>query len=567
MDAEALLADLTAEQRHAATTLRGPVRILAGAGTGKTRTITRRIAYGLATGTYSPGRVMALTFTTKAAGELRERLRQLDSPEVSARTFHSAALAQLSHFWPMVIGGPLPEVLESKGRFLAEAAERLGIASDPIVLRDVASEIEWRKVNGVSIDQYADLGRPVPSALTPGQLIDVMAAYEAVKDARRRLDFEDVLLATAGLLEDEPWALDQVREQYRVFVVDEYQDVSPLQQRLLDLWVGTRRDVCVVGDASQTIYSFAGASATPLLQFARRYQDATLVSLDLSHRSVPGILQGANALIQGEPGAVMLQPVRPKEQIAIPARPPVRIAGYRTASQEAAAVAEAIANEIAAGIAPDHIAVLYRVHALSAALETALQQFGIPFQVQGQQRFFTQPQVKRALEQVRAQALADPDGDPYTATTTILRGLGWSTEAPGGGAAERTSWESLQAIADQAEAASAEQQTLRQFATQLQARQAANAAPGRKAVHLSTIHAAKGLEWRSVHVVGVAEGLLPIDMARSDAELAEERRLLYVAMTRAQDHLSLTWSAQAMGRGTRSPSRFLDQIPVTPEQA
>lgn len=579
MDAEALLDGLTEQQRRAVLALRGPVRILAGAGTGKTRTITRRIAYGLATGAYSPGRVLALTFTAKAAAELRDRLRALGSPEVPARTFHSAALAQLSHFWPMVIGGDLPEVLDGKSRLLAQAAERLGLGLPQAALRDVAAEIEWRKGAALGIDAYAALGRPVPSMLAPGQLIDLMAGYESLKDERRRLDFEDVLLATAGLLQEEPWALAQVREQYRVFVVDEYQDVSPLQQRLLELWLGTRRDLCVVGDASQTIYSFAGASAGPLLDFGRRFQDATLVSLSASHRSAPPLLELANALMAGRAGAVRLEPASPaasstptpaSEPMAgrAPERPaPVpalRSFAHPTAIAEATAVAELLRAELDAGVAADRLAVLYRVHAQSPPLEAALAAAGVPFQVQGERRFFELPVVRRAVEQLRAAAVADPAAVPLEEAQVIARGLGWQQEPPRSGAAERAAWEALQAILDQA-AAAPEGTSLREFAAALRAREAARAAPGREAVALSTLHAAKGLEWDSVQLIGLSEGLLPIEHAREESALDEERRLLYVGITRARHRLVLHWSAQALGRSARRRSRFLDGLGLEAE--
>ncbi|MDQ1607569.1 MAG: ATP-dependent helicase UvrD/PcrA, partial [Microbacteriaceae bacterium] len=266
---DALLAGLDEQQRVAAEALLGPVCILAGAGTGKTRAITHRIAYGVATGAYAPNRVMALTFTSRAAAELRGRLRHLGAGGVAARTFHAAALSQLNFFWPQVIGGQLPSVLDSKGRLLGQASERLGLKVDTATLRDVAAEIEWRKVSGLSIDQYAGRiqDRNIPGSMSAEQLLLLQQSYEDFKDERRQFDFEDVLLACAGMIESEPSVAMQVREQYRFFVVDEYQDVSPLQQQLLDLWLGGRRDVCVVGDASQTIYTFAGATPDYLLGF------------------------------------------------------------------------------------------------------------------------------------------------------------------------------------------------------------------------------------------------------------------------------------------------------------
>ena len=271
------------QQRAAAEVVRGPVAILAGAGTGKTRTITHRIAFGVADGTYTPNRVMALTFTSKAAGELRGRLRAMDVVGVQAKTFHAAALAQLNFFWPTVAGDTAPSIVDNKVRLLAHAADSLRLRPDTGTLRDVAAQIEWRKVTMRPIDEYAALGRSVGS-IGADALVELMSAYERLKDERRQLDFEDVLLACAGMIESEPRVAVAVREQYRHFTVDEYQDVSPLQNRLLELWLGERRDVCVVGDASQTIYSFAGASSYDLLGFADEFAP---LSADINLAGLP----------------------------------------------------------------------------------------------------------------------------------------------------------------------------------------------------------------------------------------------------------------------------------------
>jgi DNA helicase-2/ATP-dependent DNA helicase PcrA len=299
---EALLEALDDEQRQAAQALLGPVVLLAGAGTGKTRAITHRIAYGVAAGVYPPNRVMALTFTARAAGELRSRLRALGAGPVAARTFHAAALSQLNFFWPQVIGGQMPRLITSKGKLLGHAAETLHLKLDTASLRDMAAEVEWRKVSRLSLSQYGAAvrsSRTLPTRVTPDAAVDLLQAYEDVKDSRRQIDFEDVLLATAGMIEAEPWVASQVREQYRFFVVDEYQDVSPLQQDLLDLWLGDRNDLCVVGDASQTIYSFAGAKSEYLLGFAGRYPAARVIRLEQNYRSTPRITETANRLMRG----------------------------------------------------------------------------------------------------------------------------------------------------------------------------------------------------------------------------------------------------------------------------
>ncbi|NEN06836.1 ATP-dependent helicase [Diaminobutyricibacter tongyongensis] len=565
MTPEHVLAGLDDQQRVAAEALLGPVCILAGAGTGKTRAITHRIAYGVATGAYTPNRVMALTFTSRAASELRGRLRQLGAGGVSARTFHASALSQLNFFWPQVVGGQLPSILEGKARVLGHAAERLRLKLDTAMLRDVAAEIEWRKVSGLSIDQYAHriAGRSLPGSLTADQAVLLQQAYEDLKDERRQFDFEDVLLACAGMIETEPAVAMQVREQYRFFVVDEYQDVSPLQQQLLDLWLGGRRDVCVVGDASQTIYSFAGARSDFLLDFERRYEDATVVRLEQNYRSTPDVVDAANRLMRGRPGALTLHAAtahgagRTERPGADPATPdPVAFASDLA---EARGVAQAIAQQIAAGDRPEDIAVLYRVNVQAAALEAALADVGVSYQIRGSKRFFDLPEVKQAVMSLRA-ASVSVTGEPlFKSVSDVLRSLGWSQDAPEARGAVRDRWESLNAImglVDQQPAGT----SFRSFTDELMERQAGQHEPTVAAVTLATLHSAKGLEWDSVYLIGLSEGLVPISYAKTFEQVDEERRLLYVGITRARRRLHLSWAEGGQQRGPRQPSRFLAEL-------
>lgn len=549
---------LDEQQREAAATLRGPVVVLAGAGAGKTRVITHRIAHGVDTGAYSPQRVMALTFTTKAAGELRGRLRALGIEGVSARTFHSAALAQLNFFWPTVAGDVAPRIVDNKVRLLAHAADGVGLKPDTATLRDIAAQIEWRKVTMRTIDQYALLGRRVGS-VGPDALVALMRAYEQLKDERRQLDFEDVLLACAGMLEAEPRVAMAVREQYRHFTVDEFQDVSPLQNRLLELWLGERRDVCVVGDASQTIYSFAGAEARFLLEFERRYPDATVVRLERNYRSDPAVLNVANALMRGRPGALTLVSTRSEALSPTPT-----VTAYDDESSEAAGVAAAIERQLQTA-RPDEIAVLYRSHAQSAALQQALGARGIPTTVLGGTRFFDLPEVRQAVLALRGAAVAPQHLDFVGTVRDVLRSLGHSDEPPAAGGALRDAWEARAAIIRLAEEAP-EGTSLRTFTDGLLARAKDQHEPALRTVTLATIHAAKGLEWPHVHLVGLAEGLLPISYATGLEQIDEERRLAYVGITRAARTLSLSW-ARGSGRTPRQPSRFLTEIAGPPSAA
>jgi len=543
--------------------------VLAGAGTGKTRAITHRIAYGVASGAYDPARVMALTFTSRAAAELRARLRALGAGGVQARTFHAAALAQLNHFWPLVVGGSAPRVLEYKGRLLGEAAERMRLRVDVPTLRDVASEIEWRKVSVLGMDDFERrvASRGAPGDLTAEQLFALIAGYEQLKDERRMLDFEDVLLATAGMIEAEPSVAMQVREGYRHFVVDEYQDVSPSQQQLLDLWLGGRRDLCVVGDASQTIYSFAGATPEYLLGFERRYEDATLVRLERNYRSTAEIVDVANRLMRGRAGALRLEAVaasgsaEPTTSRA-DAAPPVEpvVLEFPDELAEARAAATRIRERIDAGIRPEAIAVLMRVNSQSAILERALDEVGVSSRVRGAARFFDQPEVREAVHALRAAALTISGEPLFKSVSDVLRSLGWTVQPPEGPGAVRARWESLNAIARLVDDAP-DGTTFRAFADDLRARAEAQHEPTVSAVTLATLHSAKGLEWDEVHIVGLTEGMLPIAYAKGFDAIDEERRLLYVGITRARRRLALSWArASGAHRGEREPSRFLQEL-------
>ncbi len=551
---------LDEQQREAVTALRGPVCVLAGAGTGKTRVITRRIAHGVDTGAYSPGRVMALTFTSKAAGELRGRLRTLGVDGVAARTFHSAALAQLNYFWPTLAGDRPPAIIDNKVRVLAHAADGIGLELDTPTLRDVAADIEWRKVTLRTIDDYAR----VRAGGTVGRLpastaVELHRAYEALKDERRQMDFEDVLLACAGMLETEAHVVAAVREQYRHFTVDEYQDVSPLQQHLLELWVGDRRDLCVVGDASQTIYSFAGADPRFLIEFPRRWEGARVVELHRNYRSDAAVLAVANELMRERPGAVHLTAAAAE---TVPPSPPT-VSAYRDEADEARGVAGRIADRLRAGADPASIAVLYRTGAQSAELAAALADAGIATTVLGGRRFFDLPEVRQAVLALRGASVAPLERGFVDAVRDILRSLGMTDEAPPAGGAVRESWEARTAILRLAEEAPAGT-TMRSFTDDLMSRARAQDEPTLRAVTLATLHAAKGLEWDHVYLVGLAEGLLPIAYATHFDQIDEERRLAYVGITRARRSLSLSWPAGSRGR---SPSRFLQEIRTSTRDA
>ena len=557
-----LLGALDPEQRRVAETLRGPVRVLAGAGTGKTRAITHRIAHGVATGVYAPTEVLALSFTTRAAGEMRGRLRLLGATGVQARTFHSAALRQLRFFWPRIHGHELPTLVESKLGLLATAARRRRLTADQALLRDLASEVEWAKVSNVSPDDYPRIaparGRAVGD-LTPETVAGVFDSYEETKRDQGRMDMEDVLLFTAGMLADDERVAAQVRQQYKWFVVDEFQDVSPLQYALLELWLGGRDELCVVGDPAQTIYSFAGAQASYLREFSSRFPEAASIDLVRNYRSSPEVVGFANKVLAGTPSqGVQLVAQRPSGPVVTAQGCPDEVA-------EAQHVAGRIAELRAAGTPASEIAVLFRINAQSEAFEDALAGRGIPYVIRGAARFFDRPEVRQAVTLLRGTARGGQSADEplVDVVRATLGGMGWSPEAPTSRGQTRDRWESLQALVDQAvERATIDASDLGAFVDELDRRASEQHAPVAEGVTLATLHAAKGLEWDAVFLCGMQEGTLPIVYAETPAEVEEERRLLYVGITRARRDLSISWSAARNpgGRASRKPSRFLDGV-------
>ncbi len=570
MDTEDLLAGLDPEQREVALATRGPVCVLAGAGTGKTRAITHRIAYAVATGVVNPAHVLAVTFTVRAAGELRGRLRGLGggAEAVRASTFHSAALRQLTYFWPRVIGGRPPKLIESKLPLLRETARDMRLRLDGPALADAVTEIEWAKVCQVHPGSYA------PAALSAGRapsagVEDVARLYQAYEQLRRErqlIDFESVLELTAAILCTEPAMAREVHAAFRHFTVDEFQDVNPLQKLLLDAWLGGRDDLCVVGDPQQTIYSFTGATPSYLREFAADYPGATVLRLVRDYRSTPQVVAVANRLGSarggpGEPGGSLVA--------QRPPGPEPSLSRYADEEAEAAAVAAQAAALIGRGVPPREIAILVRINAQTERFEQALAAAKVRFAVRGGERFYERPEVRQALVLLRGAARAESDGadealvpgDLPAAVRHVLASAGLSVDPPVAPGAARDRWESLAALAALAQdaAAARPQTSLADFAAELGRRAETGHAPVADAVTLATMHAAKGLEWDAVLLPGLAEGIMPIVHARTPAAVEEERRLLYVAVTRARQHLHLSWAAARApgGEQVRQRSRFV----------
>ncbi|WP_444948815.1 ATP-dependent DNA helicase UvrD2 [Micromonospora ureilytica] len=574
---EQVLAGLDPEQRSAVTAPAGPVCILAGAGTGKTRAITSRIAHRVLSGEISPRHVLAVTFTARAAAEMRSRLTVLGVGGVQARTFHAAALRQVRYFAPRLLSGrAMPELLDSKVRLVTLAAARVGLRTDRAAARDLAGEIEWAKSSLVEPTDYvvsaARALRDTPHE--PAKVADVFTAYEQLKRANGVIDFEDMLRAAVWGIEEHSDVGEQVRTQYRHFVVDEYQDVNPLQQRLLDAWLAGRNDLTVVGDASQTIYSFTGATSAYLVDFPRRHRRATVVRLVRDYRSTPQVVGLANAVIAQARGTEARLRLELSGQRPPGPEPDLRI--FTDEPAEANAVAARCRSLIDAGTPAKEIAVLFRVNAQSEAYEKALTEAAVPYVVQGAERFFERTEVRQAMVALRAATRSIPGETPLPAAVVeALTAVGWAPDAPPAGGAARERWEALSALVQLSEeyaatpevvpigeAASVERPvTLSDFTEELARRAAQQHVPTVDGVTLASLHSAKGLEWDAVFLVGLAEGTLPTTYAKTVEQVEEERRLLYVGITRAREWLWLSYAAaRSPGGRARRPSRFLPQL-------
>ncbi|MFI6482578.1 ATP-dependent DNA helicase UvrD2 [Nonomuraea sp. NPDC050663] len=554
-----VLAGLDPEQREVAEAVRGPVCVLAGAGTGKTRAITHRIAHAVRSGVVEPSGVLAVTFTTRAAGELRQRLRVLGAPLVQARTFHAAALRQLTYFWPRVIGGSAPAVIESKLPLLVEAARAIRKNPDRSELRDIAGEIEWAKVTQIGPEDYvaaaAKHHRTPP--IDAAQVAELYDTYERIRRERHLVDFETILELTAAVMTEHQEVATQIRQQYRYFVVDEYQDVNPLQKLLLDTWLGGRDDLCVVGDPNQTIYSFTGASPRYLTNFSVEFPNSQVIKLVRDYRSTPQVVDLANLVL-----AKSRTPHRLELVAQRPDGPRPRFEEFDDEPAEAAAVARAISTLLNQGVPAREIAVLFRVNAQSEAYEEALAKADVPYVLRGAERFFERPEVRQAVVLLRGAARSAGEAPLASEVHHILSGIGLTPNPPSGGGKAREKWESLKALADLAEDVAAEGGDLSAFVAELERRASEQHAPPVEGVTLASLHSAKGLEWDAVFLVGLTDGMMPIIYAETPEQIEEERRLLYVGITRARAHLHLSWAlARAPGgRKGRKPSRFLDGL-------
>ena len=557
-----ILNGLDPDQLAVVTAIRGPVCVIAGAGTGKTRVITNRIAYAINAGVTDPTKVLALTFTARAAGEMRARLRTLGVPNVAARTFHSAALKQLLYFWPYSFGGQFPKLLTTKSSFISQAIERaeIAISAQAASLRELASEIEWAKVLEISPDTYqeaaiaASRSVRLPNSKSGPENLEMVAkvyeAYESLKKQERALDFEDILLLTVGMLEEDRGVRERVRDQYRFFTVDEYQDVSPLQQRLLNLWLGNREEICVVGDAAQTIYSFAGATSNFLLTFKTRFPNAQTFRLSRGYRSTPEIINTANQILR----SANLNSDHGNELSSANSHgdKPL-INGFNTSGDEIAFVVGAVVENMSTGVDSSDIAILARTNAQLDQIKSALNNAKVASQIRSGERFFDRVYVRDAMRVIRSASVLPPEGgDWYEDLVSVLRPFGDADYVNGFLRLAREMKEGSIELdsADLESSSNTKTKTsMRTFLRELEDRAEQNNPPTLPGVTLSTLHSAKGLEWNHLYLIGVSDGLLP--MSNSN-DLNEERRLFYVGVTRAKQNIQITYAGK--------PSEFLSQL-------
>ena len=547
LDSDEILAALDDEQRAVALASRGPVCVIAGAGTGKTRAITHRIAYAASIGVMDPQKVLALTFTARAAGEMRTRLRTLGVPTVAARTIHSAALKQLLYFWPQVFGGRAPDLLTTKTGFITQAITRadlqgtLSITSRDL-MRDIASEIEWAKSSQVVPEDYVNESskRTQKPRINPEQIAQVYSAYMSLMKQERAMDFEDVLLLTAAMLEEEREVRERVQDQYRYFTIDEYQDISPLQQRVINAWLGSRQEICVVGDPAQTIYSFAGATPVFLNTFTQRFRDAEVIRLTSGYRSTPEITFMANTVLRS--ASIGQELVAQNEHGAKPT-----VAAYKDESAEIAGVVKDIGVLLSEGAPAQEVAILARTNNQLNSIEKAIAAAGLPYQVRNNERFFDRTDVREFLKGVRTASVIPTEGVYWLDELRTLAQPFLTGAAIDGIAG-------LLHLARELDADdSFAPKTLRAYLREVEDRVQQNNPPTMPVLTLATLHAAKGLEWERVFLIGVSESILPFDSGNTGPEnqnaIDEERRLFYVGITRAKKDLRMSYRGE--------PSRFL----------
>ncbi len=551
-----LLAGLDENQRLAVEAVKGRVAIIATAGSGKTRVITNRIAHAIQSKAQQAETGLALTFTNKAASEIRGRLSRLNIPPVAAATFHATALRQLAHFWPEVIGGQMWNVISTKSSLIEEAANSAKINLNDFTRRNVIAEIEWAKSSGLDGEGYLKLDRKIDDITAP-MIVDIWGRYSDLANRKKVLDFEDILQLNLGMMANFPEILQQIRKRYTWFTVDEFQDVTPLQNALLQQWVGNRNELCVVGDPAQTIYTFAGASANYLQDFKRDHPETLQIELNRTYRCPEKICNAANSL--------MNQSATPSSMVSAKGEPGlVGLQHFSDEITEANEIAIQISNLLSGGANPREIAVLLRINSMSQEFERALDELNIPYTMRGLTRFFERPEVKQMLLDLRVGSYISSGIDLVEAVKQVATLHGWSETPRNSSESNRSKWESLSALIGVAIDLKSHNQdaSFPEYFAEIAHRTNENYNPQAAAVTISTIHTAKGLEWEYVFIPSVVEGILPFDPKRAPENIEEERRLFYVALTRAKQAVYVSTARTRLGY-ENSPSRFLSSVGTT----
>lgn len=531
MNGDDLLRGLSAAQREAVVTPAAPLAVVAAAGSGKTTVLTRRIAYRVATGSALPRHVLALTFTRDAASELRRRLRRLELRDpVDTGTFHSVALRLLRDRALQRNEAP-PHVAGDRHRLVREVLTQLKMRVEP---HQALADLDWARARMVDPKRYEAAIRSERrrSAVPASRYAEFVDAYEQLKRRRGVVDFDDLLANTLDALRtDAPWA-DAVRWRYRHLFVDEAQDLNPLQHAVLEALRDGRADLCLVGDPRQAIYGWNGADHTTLSEVEVRYPGVTVVALAENHRCTPQVVRAAAAALEASGQ-------RDDSQSTLPSGPAVQVQEHTDEHAEAEAVARQV-RDLLHHRAGRQLAVLARTNDQVSLLQRTFTAHGIATErTAGRSPLdVALADAARCLNREQLASWVDgafADGDPVR-----------------------------QRVAEEADRflTSAEPGTFRQWVEARNAFDDLETAANPDAVALLTFHAAKGREWWGVFVTGAEDALVPHASASSAAQLAEEARLFYVALTRAEQHLVVTHAAARNSRPAE-PSRWLDAVAAT----
>jgi DNA helicase-2/ATP-dependent DNA helicase PcrA len=528
---------LDEEQLRVAKHTTGALVVVATAGSGKTTAITHRIASVVESGAKSAENGLALTFTNKSAQELKLRLQSLGISQLTTGTFHAVALRQLSYFWPQVFGGSIWPI-QARTTLLSTLTQNFTVTQR----RYIEAEIDWLKSSGLDATSYSKLQRD--GEVSTSEVAEIYGRYQDLTHSKRVIDFDDILQLTVGLLTNHPEILKEVRKRYTWFTVDEFQDVTPIQNALLRLWVGEREDICVVGDPAQTIYSFAGARAEYLNDFW--LHNASRLFLSRTYRCPRAVTALAQSLMANTSTPVRMHSHSNADGAVI----------TLTASneyEEARLIAHRIQDLLNDGVSPEEIAVLVRLGSMSQYFEKAFEELNIPFSLRGARPFFDRSEIKEVLLALR-QGYEASNQNVRELILKIALHQGWTPESQSASESGRQVWESITGLLNLADQLGSDI-TLGDFFHNVALLAQQNLAPVESVVTIATLHSAKGLEWEHVFVPGLVEGVLPY----SEASLDEERRLLFVGITRSKQTVTLTMPAERLKQAT-IPSRFLTEM-------